>query len=84
MADAADDRDLVAKSVRPVEPQAIPPRSGDERQTVDLYFKINRALRLPFKLAAIRQNMPIGQILNQAILELFPERGAVEPATMAR
>ena len=31
MADAADDRDLVAKSVRPVGPQAIPSRSGEAR-----------------------------------------------------
>src|SRR5947207_3062565 len=31
MADATDDRDLVAKSVRPVGPQAFPSRSGEAR-----------------------------------------------------
>src|SRR5712672_734023 len=37
MADAADDRDLVAESVRPVEPQAIPSRSGEAmRRLADL------------------------------------------------
>ena len=39
MADAADDRDLVAKSVRPVGPQAIPSRSGDAmRRLADLTY----------------------------------------------
>ena len=37
MADAADDRNLVAKSVRPVGPQAIPSRSGEAmRRLADL------------------------------------------------
>ena len=41
MADAADDRDLVAKSVRPVGPQAIPPRSGDAmRRLADLTYPL--------------------------------------------
>ncbi len=35
MADAADDRDLVAKSFRPVGPQAIPPRSAEAMRRVD-------------------------------------------------
>jgi len=40
MADAADDRDLVAKSVRPVGPQAIPSRSGETmRRLADLTLK---------------------------------------------
>ena len=40
MADAADDRDLVAKSVRPVGPQAIPPRSGEAmRRLADLTIR---------------------------------------------
>jgi hypothetical protein len=56
----------------------------ETRQTVDLYFRINRALRLPFKLAAILQHMTTGQILNQAILEMFPERGGTDPAAVAR
>jgi hypothetical protein len=56
----------------------------ETRQTVDLYFRINRALRLPFKLAAILQHMTTGQILNQAILEMFPERAGTDPAAVAR
>ena len=41
MADAADDRDLVAKSVRPVGPQAIPPRSGEAmRRLADLTYPL--------------------------------------------
>src|SRR5580693_4309988 len=41
MADAADDRDLVAKSVRPVGPQAIPPRSGAAmRRLADLTYPL--------------------------------------------
>lgn len=41
MADAVDDRDLVAKSVRPVGPQAIPPRSGDAmRRLADLTYPL--------------------------------------------
>jgi hypothetical protein len=41
MADAADDRDLVAKSVRPVGPQAIPPRSGEAmRRPADLTYPL--------------------------------------------
>src|ERR1700719_3765269 len=40
MADAADDRD-VAKSVRPVGPQAIPSRSGDAmRRLADLTYPL--------------------------------------------
>jgi cytoskeletal protein CcmA (bactofilin family) len=39
MADAADDRDLVAKSFRPVGPQAIPPLSGEAmRRVADLTY----------------------------------------------
>jgi cytoskeletal protein CcmA (bactofilin family) len=39
MADAADDSDLVAKSFRPVGPQAIPPRSGEAmRRVADLTY----------------------------------------------
>src|SRR6266404_3574563 len=42
MADAADDRDLVAKSVRPVGPQAIPSRSGEARpRLADLTYPLN-------------------------------------------
>ena len=41
MADAADDRDLVAKSVRPVGPQAISPRSGEAmRRPADLTYPL--------------------------------------------
>jgi len=41
MADAADDRDLVAKSVRPVGPQAIPSRSGEAmRRLADLTYPL--------------------------------------------
>src|SRR5260370_33178940 len=41
MADAADDRDLVAKSVRPVGPQPIPPRSGEARpRLADLTYPL--------------------------------------------
>lgn len=41
MADAADDRDLVAKSVRPVGPQSIPPRSGEAmRRPADLTYPL--------------------------------------------
>src|ERR1700732_4971141 len=41
MVDAADDRDLVAKSVRPVGPQAIPPRSGEAmRRLADLTYPL--------------------------------------------
>src|ERR1700692_3705058 len=41
MADAADDRDLVAKSFRPVGPQAIPSRSGDAmRRLADLTYPL--------------------------------------------
>jgi len=41
MADAADDRDLVAKSVRPVGPQAIPSRSGEVRPSLaDLTYPL--------------------------------------------
>jgi hypothetical protein len=40
-ADAADDRDLVAKSVRLVGPQAIPPRSGEPmRRLADLTYPL--------------------------------------------
>src|SRR6201981_2385021 len=41
MADAADDRDLVTKSVRPVGPQAIPSRSGEARpRLADLTYPL--------------------------------------------
>ena len=41
MADAADDRDLVAKSVRPVGPQAIPSRSDEARpRLADLTYPL--------------------------------------------
>jgi len=41
MADAADDRDLVEKSVRPVGPQAIPSRSGEAmRRLADLTYPL--------------------------------------------
>src|ERR1700731_2357071 len=41
MADAADDRDFVAKSVRPVGPQAIPSRSGEARpRLADLTYPL--------------------------------------------
>src|SRR6516225_1250921 len=41
MADAADDRDLVAKSVRPVGPQALPSRIGEAmRRLADLTYPL--------------------------------------------
>src|SRR6266480_5849712 len=41
MADAADDRDLVAKSFGPVGPQAIPPRSAEAmRRIADLTYPL--------------------------------------------
>ena len=55
MADAADDRDLVAKSVRPVGPQAIPSRSGDAmRRLADLTY--------PLKPDGERRCLSVGRI----------------------
>ena len=41
MADAADDRELMSKSVRPVGPLAIPPRPGEAmRHLADLTYQL--------------------------------------------